>query len=317
MNFKTLESTFEAAVKQAGLLGTLFWWDLGNNRIEHGALKDIAQQARLPDELLPPPVKAVNAFRRAWRAAARRVDTETLLRQVAETPDQIVVAVVREQPDVTNLDLRYQVLARASFDKKRERVVILERTPITESVETLFAHYSAVTTEDIRTMVLAFVRKSGLSIRHAGGVYFIPPALSDALRALTDVLKATGPNTVWALPVANLGDAGKTLASLARETLDAEIGVVERELAAFDARDIETRDSTLERRLKKFEELRGRTNLMAGALSFRADALLEKLTALEGDVKRRLIGSGAPEDSAVPHREPDAELEVFDAEAGF
>lgn len=319
MNFKQIESTFEAAAKQTGLLGSLFWWDLGNNRIEHATLKEHAYNAGLPEELLPAPVKAVNAFRRAWRAAARRIEADILLRQVAETPEQIVVAVVREQPDVTNLDLRYEVLARVSFDKKTERVVILERTPVTESVETFFDHYSAITTEDIRAMVLAFVKKAGLSIRHAGGVYFIPPALSDTLRALTEVLKATGPNTVWALPVANLGDAGATLASLAHETLDAEIGAVEQELAAFDARDMETRDSTLERRLKKFEELRGRTNLMAGALSFRADALLEKLTFLEGDVKNKLLGVQVPTGAcANGATEPDQrKLDVFDAEVGF
>ncbi|MCC7111077.1 MAG: hypothetical protein IT382_17420 [Deltaproteobacteria bacterium] len=38
----------------------------------------------------------------------------------------------------------------------------------------------------------------------------------------------------------------------------------------FDVRDVDTRDSTLQRRLKRFDELRARTNLMAGALSFRA-----------------------------------------------
>lgn len=94
-----------------------------------------------------------------------------------------------------------------------------------------------------------------------------------------------GSNTTWTLPIANLGDAAATLGSLARDTLDAEIAAVETELATFDASDVETRDSTLQRRLKKFDELRGRTNLMAGALSFRADALLEKLIALESDVK--------------------------------
>lgn len=317
MNFKQIESTFDKAAKQTGLLGTLFWWDLGNNRIDHAELAAHARRTALPQELLPAPVKAVNAFRRAWRAAARRIDADILLRQVAETPEHIVVAVVREQPDVTNLDLRYEVLARASFDKKHGRVVVLERTPVTENVEELFQHYSAITTEDIRAMVLAFVRKSGLSIRHAGGVYFIPPALSDTLRALTDVLHATGPNTVWALPVANLGDAGETLASLAHETLDAEISAVEKELATFDARDIETRDSTLERRLKKFDEIRGRTNLMAGALSFRADALLEKLTLLEGDVKMKLMGV-VPADASGRGTEPEEfEQDVFDADVGF
>lgn len=311
MNFSKVQSTFEAAAQKSGLLGTLFWWDLGNNRIEHAKLTEHASAARLDSALLPPAIKPTTAFKRAWRAAARRISGDLLLREIADTPHQIVVAVVREHPDVLNLDLRYEVLARASFTKKTNAITILEKHEILDGLPQLFEHFSAVTTEDVRAMVLSFVRGSGLSIRHSGGVYFIPPALSDTLRALGEVLRVIGQNTVWSLPIADLGDASETLGALARETLDAEIGAVEAELAAFDARDVETRDSTLERRLKKFEELRGRTNLMAGALSFRADTLLEKLIALEAEVKRRLLGAPPIEPPAGPS-DP-----IFDAEVGF
>src|SRR6266550_987704 len=90
MNFSKVQSSFEAAAKQAGLLGTLFWWDLGNNRVEHRALVERAQQARLDTDLLPPAVKPASAFRRAWRAAARRLGDELLPREIADTADQIV-----------------------------------------------------------------------------------------------------------------------------------------------------------------------------------------------------------------------------------
>ena len=318
MNFGNVQTTFEAAAQRAGLLGTLFWWDLGNNRVEHAKLVEHADNAGLDRSLLPAAIKPATAFKRAWRAASRRIGDDILLREIADTPDQIVVAVVREHQDVLNLDLRYEVLARAVFMKKTEAISVLEKHDVLDGIGELFEHYSAVTTEDIRAMILAFVRKSGLSIRHAGGVYFIPPTLSTTLRALSDVLRVIGQNTVWSLPIANLGDASETLGALARETLDAEISAVEAELAAFDARDVDTRDSTLERRLKKFDELRGRTSLMAGALSFRADALLEKLIALENDVKRRLVGE---QPLAVPRAASQARAhdvnDAFDADVGF
>lgn len=317
MNFGKVQSSFEAAAKQAGLLGTLFWWDLGNNRIEHGALTARADEAGLDRTLLPAAVKPATAFKRAWRAAARRAGDDVLLREIAETPEQLVVAIVREHPDVLNLDLRYEVLARATFNKKTETIALLERHDILDALGALFEHYSAVTTEDVRAMVLGFVRKSGLSIRHAGGVYFIPPALSQTLTALVDVLRAIGSNTTWALPIANLGDAAATLGSLARETLDAEIGAVEQELSAFDTSDVDTRDSTLQRRLKKFDELRGRTNLMAGALSFRADALHEKLIGLERDVKRRLLGEPTQQALSPAATSENIAPDAFDADVGF
>jgi hypothetical protein len=320
MNFAKLQTSFATVAEKTGLLGTLFWWDLGHNRIDHAQLVHHARTAGLEEALLPSPVKPSAAFRRAWRSAAHRLESDLLLRQIAESTDHLVVGVVREQPDVTNLDLRYQVLARAAFDKKTNALSILEKHPVIDALPGLFAHYSAITTEDIRAMVLTFVKKSGLSIRHAGGVYFIPPRLSQTLTALAQVLRATGENTVWTLPIADLGDAGETLAELAKETLDAEISSVEAELATFDARDIEVRSSTLERRLEKFEHLRARTSLMAGALSFRADALLEKLTLLEGDVKQKLFGAPVEAPIAPPPMseatEPSSE-EPYDADVGF
>lgn len=314
MNFAKLQTSFATAAEKTGLLGTLFWWDLGHNRIEHNKLVEHAKTAGLDQELLPSAVKPASAFRRAWRSAAHRIESDLLLRQVAETPDHLVVGVVKEKPDITNLDLRYEVLARASFDKKTHGLTILEKHPVIDALPGLFQHYSAITTEDVRAMVLTFVKKSGLSIRHAGGVYFIPPGLSQTLAALTEVLRAIGQNTVWTLPVADLGDAGDTLAALAKETLDAEISTVEAELAAFDARDIEVRSGTLERRLEKFEELRARTTLMAGALSFRADGLLEKLTLLEGDVKQKLFGIPAVPVAPQPLAAAD---EPYDVDVGF
>lgn len=209
MNFSKVQTSFAAAAEKAGLLGTLFWWDLGHNRIEHARLVEHADEAGLDKALLPPAVKASTAFKRAWRAAARRTDDDLLLREIADTPDQVVVAVVREHPDVLNLDLRYEVLGRATFAKKAESIALLEKHPILDGLGTLFDHYSAVTTEDVRAMVLSFVRKSGLSIRHAGGVYFIPPALSKTLRALGDVLRVIGQNTVWSLPIADLAGASR------------------------------------------------------------------------------------------------------------
>lgn len=318
MNFGKVQSSFEAVAQQAGLLGTLFWWDLGNNRVDHAALVTRADAAGLDRALLPSAVKPATAFKRAWRAAARRIGDDLMVREIADTPDQIVVAVVREHPDVAALDLRYEVLARAAFSKRADAISLLEPHPVLDGLGALFEHYSAITTEDVRGMVLTFVRKSGLSIRHAGGVYFIPPALSLTLKALTEVLTGIGGNTTWALPVANLGSAAETLGELARETLDGEIAAVEQELASFDASEVATRDSTLQRRLKKFDELRGRTNLMAGALSFRADALHEKLVVLESEVKQRLLGKDAqPFLSPVAPLKDEPYADAFDAEVGF
>jgi hypothetical protein len=86
MNFKTVQTTFEAAAQTKGVLGSLFWWDLGSNRIEHQQLVARADAAGLDKTLLPSAIKPVTAFKRAWRAGARRIGDDLLLREVADTP---------------------------------------------------------------------------------------------------------------------------------------------------------------------------------------------------------------------------------------
>src|SRR5690606_26295887 len=131
------------------------------------------------------------------------------------------------------------------------------------------------------------------------------------LQAMASVVGDIGTNRVFSLPLIDHDGAKDTLAEMARVTLDEEIRAVEQELEAFAASDNETRESTLARRIERFDGLRARVGLFATTLSFKADALNERIAHLQGGLRHRL-GMPTPEPTAVP----DAP-KAFDEAVGF
>ena len=65
MQFETLKEIQDRIGQQVGhRLGTLLWWSLNGNRIEHDKLEELARQHGLDEKFLPTPIKPAGAFRR-------------------------------------------------------------------------------------------------------------------------------------------------------------------------------------------------------------------------------------------------------------
>ena len=290
MNYAKLKQVQEKALAQGEHLGTLCWWSLNGATIETAALAAKAKAAGLDERYLPKPIKAVAAFRRGWRSAARRCPSGLLLREIGETPERIEVGLVKEDADVEHASLDYGVVGRITFEKATETMVVHHASDITAEVQRLYGVHHDHGSDDIRTMLTALMREAGVSIRDAGGVYFVPPSFGSTLAAMCTVVEGIGHNHVFTLPVADVGDAKATLADVARATLDDEIRALEAELDAFASGGAETREGTLARRLTKFDELRSRVALFSSCLSFKADGLVEKIGGLQEDLRDKLNG---------------------------
>ena len=304
MNYAKLKKVQESAVAKGEHLGTLCWWALNGATIPHDDLVAKAKVVGLDERHLPKAIKPVAAFRRAWRHAARGCPSGMMLREIGETPERIVVGLVREHADVDLAQLDYDVVGRITFEKGTEVLAIQAQHDVGGEVQRLYAHHHEHGSEDIRGMLTGLMREAGVSIRDAGGVYFVPPSFASTLSAMVQVVEGIGHNRVFTLPIADVADAKVTLADVARQTLDDEIRTLEAELEAFAESGADTRDSTLARRLAKFDELRGRVALFSGCLSFKADALVEKIGGLQDDLRDRLNGRAL--EKAVAVAAPDA-----------
>lgn len=311
MNLNAIITAQERAVDAGGeRLGDLCWWALNGATITHVDLVTLADKHGLDHRYLPGEVKPSTAFRRAWRSAARRLPAGHMLREIADTPDELVVGLVEERPDADALDLDYRVIVRLTWSKTHESISADRGHDVVDQVRALYRAHLDHGADDVRAMLTGFVREAGLSIRESGGVYVVPPARSATLRALAGVVGDIGANRVFTLPIVDHEGARDTLAEMARATLDDEIRAVEEELEAFAASDAETRESTLARRVEKFDALRARVGLFAATLSFKADALSERIARLQGGLRQQL-GMPTPEPASADERP------VFDEAVGF
>ena len=287
MTFAKLRAAQDRVAEAGGNhLGTLLWWSLNGNRIEHDQLEGLAKQYGLHERYLPNAIKPTQAFRRAWRHAATKLTEGQMLRPIAETTDEVVIGLVREIADETTKDLEYDVLNRVTFDKNAAAISSDRPSIVTESIATLYRHHLAHTTADIRSVLTAFLGESGVSLRDSGGVYFVPADRQRTLDALCAVVEAVGHNSAFRLPIVDTPEGKSTLRAVAQRTLDEELRQLREQLERFD--DDKVRDSTLERKLETFGDLRSRVDLFARVLSFKADDLRNKIGVTQAALRARL-----------------------------
>ena len=228
-----------------------------------------------------------------------------------------MIGLVSERPNARARDLDYDVVSRIAFNKHTAAVNHDADHAIVWQILELYRHHQAHTTEDIRRMLAAFLAEAGVSLRESGGVYFVPASHQPTLDALCGVVEAVGKgNRTYQLPIVDTPATKTTLREVATRTLDDEIRQLQDELARYESEKV--RQSTLERRLDGFEELRSRVNLFAGVLAFKADSMNAKISAVRASLRAQMEGrpTFTAESGGLGHH--DAEPVVaFASQAGF
>ena len=300
MTFTTLKAAQHRLANAGGkYLGSLLWWSLNGNRIEHDALERLAITHQLPERFVPRAIKPTQAFRRAWRHTASRLADGQMLRPIAESSDEVVIGLVREVVDEATQDLDYDLLVRVTFDKAAAAIMSDRESIVVESIRSMYRHHLAHTTTDIRSMMTAFLGEAGVPLRESGGVYFVPASHERTLDALCSVVEAAGNNATHRLPIVDTPAGKATLRSVAQRTLDDELRQLQEQLDRFDGDKV--RDSTLERKLEAFGDLRSRVEMFARVLAFKADDLRDKIGVTQATLRTRLgIAEPKPPKRATP-----------------
>lgn len=296
----------EAAALGAGEpVGAMVWWDLVDVNVRRGTLEDFMREAGLdPDQFMPGAQKAETHFHKAVRRHQRDAGKGYQVLPYPKPPaDQVIYCVVKNEaePDLT---LSGSTVATMTFDRGTETITIDGTAGVTALVMGTFREYVAgqiVTTADYRRKLEEVFTQllGGCRIRHAGPPYYIlAPYLPEvhALRAVTERLEKSGGAQEAFLYAAVTHEAGD-MARKARRGLEDELRELREQVEVFRTGDKKTRDGTLRRRLEEFEALRGKIDLYASMLQFKADDLVQASKDLDQIVEGMLEG-GADEEAA-------------------
>jgi hypothetical protein len=291
--FNKLKRTQEKLADKGEHLGTLMWWSLEGNRISHDDLKALASKNNLPSNYLPNEVKPHSAFKRAIRHTTTKLDKDLMLRTINDDKNEIVVGVVHERKDTTAKELRYNTRAKVTFKKANGTIHSDQDHPAVDDVKALYRQHLDHDTDDIRTMMTNFLKKAGVSLRQAGGVYFVPASFQPILDALCGTVEKTGSNQTYQLRVFDTKESKATLAKVTQAGFEAEINQIQEALEKFEFD--KARESTLEKKLAGFEELRAKAEMFASVLNFKADKINSKIDRIKAIVRGHIVPDEEPE----------------------
>ncbi len=202
MNFTRIRAAQERLANAgSNPLGTVLWWALNGTRINQRDLAAVAERHGLDARYLPAELKTAQAFRRAWRHASTRLPSGLMLRPIGDNSEEISVGLVQEKADEVRKELDYDLVLRIAFDKKNSMIAGDVEHGVVEQVRELYDHHLNHTSEDVRLMMTAFLAEAGVTLRDAGGVYFVPEAKAVQLDALCRVVEEIGRNRTFRLPI--------------------------------------------------------------------------------------------------------------------
>jgi len=281
-----------ALAKGGPHLGDLVWWSLDEARVNRTILESLWASEGLDEKLLPEQPTPEKAIRQACREASVGLKKNNQeIRCACETEAEIVFEVVNTEWDNGQFKTIFHHESNIALDKTLSTAVPHVTgldTPITQTVQAKFTELLTThTTGDVGKMLVRTLGSfQAFSLRGNGGVYFVPSSNASNTRALRTVVASLGASSLEIVPVHDSADAQKSLSAAAQKSLEKELAELVGELQDFVAK--APRETTLERRLETFKDLRARADFYRTLLGAQVDGLEKGLEQMTGIVEQML-----------------------------
>ncbi|MBC2746211.1 MAG: hypothetical protein HF975_04245 [ANME-2 cluster archaeon] len=191
------EANTEADEQRYPILGHLVWYSLRDVRIKRPELESLLQMSGIDSGNMPPEIRAPDAFRRATSSITTHTPRDIgdgkfeniMVRDVYSDSTEIVRHIIREETDSQNKRINYGKIGQIVFNRQLEKLSV--------GIDPRFEHHKAkikkvydeyieyYTGKHIRDMVFRMLNSTTpVSVRPAGGVYFISKVYSGLVESL-------------------------------------------------------------------------------------------------------------------------------------
>lgn len=186
-NLKAVGGEFEP--NNENTLGYLMWYTLSEVGISHEKLEDLMINHQISDKYMPKEINARDAFRRVtnsyYELKGVMVDDQrfknVLIRQVRQTPSEIIKTLVREIVDSNNQRLSHEEVAKIILDDTND--ISLERMKTLEPeeedmVNLIMRDFDIAKVEHNASHIRHIINRimeeiKTISVRPSGGVFFV------------------------------------------------------------------------------------------------------------------------------------------------
>src|SRR6266545_2698365 len=330
----------EASTSQFLLIGYTVFWRLAGIRVSHPDLERALQAAGFGKYLPDPPTPRV-ALRRAlaeWIRAKQRIARNLQLQQDDEDQDEngggrrrtlirvinragsehLVYALVAEDIDFSALGLSYGTALRILLHKKTGEMICTtdaegvidaqrESQQVTDELMPYWRQYRDLfIARDLSEMMREIVvGMNAVSLRQAGGVYFVPESERDSLfrlrRLIADIPRIEDLDPfVCALGVPDAVEAKRGLSKAVHAGLLDEISSLQGDLNRLIESGDRLREKTIAQRLVVYRRLKAKAEMYRELLGMRQDEVRDGIAALEREALDLLMVNAVPGASAIP-----------------
>ena len=232
---------------------------------EHGISADL--------EKCWPRITASGAYRQAvhhlmTRQATDERDVEAV--RVEEQADRVVHEIVERRVDASGAgdalsanEARFTRAVRVAWDKNAHEVRADDPTnPIALQVVTWQKHFEDhYTAQDVRVAFQRAMERrwGGCPLLPHGGIFYVPADFADKVRAWAAFMRDIGCSPLI-IPLFDTSESVASLRAAAEESLEAQLQQLKAEVERFAGKD-DSKVSTLEARVERFDEIRAKADL--------------------------------------------------------
>jgi uncharacterized protein DUF6744 len=323
----------EASTSQLPLIGYTVFWRLAGIRVSHPSLEQ-ALQATGFEKFLPVPPTPRVALRRAlaeWIRAKQRIawdlqhqhdDEEkeddssrrrTLIRIINRAgSEHLVYALIAEDIDFSALGLSYGTALRILLHKKTGEMICTtdaegvidaqhESRRVADELAPYWRQYRDLfISRDLSQMMREIIDgMNAVSLRQAGGVYFVPASERDSLLRLRQLIAgipkvAELDPFVCALGVPDAAEAKRGLSKAVHAGLLDEISSLQTDLSRLSESGDRLREKTISQRLIVYKRLKAKAEMYQELLGMRQDEVRASIAGLERDALTLLATDVVP-----------------------
>ena len=290
---RTLADTDVVAVQgfDPALAGAITYWRLAGG-VNGERLRTAWLERGLPEGLLPTLPSPETALTRAVkRQEGRRNGSTILARQLPEARGWVMK---HETPNEDKSDLTYSTEARVWVDKLGRFQTDQPESALARAVEVEYPRQlNEVSAADVSSWLVrlaAYV--TAVSLRDAGGVYFIPRGTLPTWRSIVGALRAASTHAVFEIPAMRGEECVAAVLDALNAECDEEVRRLEGELTEAAAkgglskRGLSTREAQLDR-------LRAKVEGYCTLLGARQEELVGKLEAVRASLATGRIANGS------------------------
>src|SRR5262245_33547414 len=338
LNIRDLNG-LEASISQFPLVGFTVLWRLAGIRVGYSDLEQ-ALRATGFEKYLPDPPSPRVALRRAlaeWIRAKQKTARTLQLQQDDEEKDEhgggrsrtlirvidragsehLVYVLVAEDIDFSALGLSYGTALRILLHKKTGEMICTtdaegvidaqrESRRVTDELAPYWRQYRDLfIARDLSEMMREIVAgMNAVSLRQAGGVYFVPAGERDLLLRLRQLI-ADIPQVaeldpfVCALGVPDAVEAKRGLSKAVHAGLLDEINSLRGDLGRLSESGDRLREKTIAQRLVIYKRLKAKAEMYQELLGMRQDEVRSEIAGLEREALNLLAADSVPLNSAI------------------